>query len=65
MVQSPVHVLSGRQDERCNPEIAKGWSNWASKVEYHEFNDGHMFILSESEPVAKLVQRILNNRVLV
>lgn len=65
LVQAPVHVFSGRQDERCTPEMAKGWGQWVRKADFYEFNDGHMFILSEPERVAKQVTQILHSRVMV
>jgi len=64
-VQTPTYVMAGLQDERCTPESAQEWSQWVERAEFYEFEDGHMFILSESEKVAKLIERILNTRVLI
>ena len=33
---------------------------WADNPVFHEFSDGHMFILSETEKVAERIYEIIN-----
>lgn len=62
LLQSPVHIFNGEQDEKCAKE-AFGWKKWAHRVRFHQFQGGHMFLLSETEEVAKTVQWILTRSI--
>ncbi|MCY8809883.1 surfactin biosynthesis thioesterase SrfAD [Bacillus atrophaeus] len=59
-LQSPVHIFNGRKDEKCMRD-ARGWDQWAQNPAYHEFDGGHMFLLSETEKVAEEIFSILNH----
>lgn len=59
MIQSPVHIFNGRKDKKCIKD-ADGWKKWGDNPVFHEFSDGHMFILSETEKVAERIYEIIN-----
>ncbi|MDB5052663.1 MAG: lchAD, partial [Bacilli bacterium] len=60
LLQSPVHIFNGDQDEKCSKE-AFGWTKWAHRVRFHQFQGGHMFLLSETGEVANTIQLILTS----
>ncbi|MEI4803292.1 alpha/beta fold hydrolase [Bacillus sp. FJAT-51639] len=60
IVQTPVHIFNGRQDYKCFNNQTE-WSQWIQTVNYHDFDGGHMFPLSNPEKVALKIQQILQN----
>lgn len=62
-LKAPLHVLAGRQDPRAYPEAVRAWDEWAEHIEYHDFADGHMFVLSEAKQVAAVIDQVLRERV--
>jgi external thioesterase TEII len=58
LLQAPVHILNGEKDEPCMQDAA-GWRQWTKRIRFHTFQGGHMFLLSETERVAKTIQSIL------
>jgi external thioesterase TEII len=59
LLQAPVHILNGEKDEPCMQDAA-GWRQWTKRIRFHTFQGGHMFLLSETERVAKTIQSILS-----
>jgi external thioesterase TEII len=59
LLQAPVHILNGEKDEPCMQDAA-GWRQWTIRIQFHRFEGGHMFLLSETERVAKTIQSILS-----
>jgi external thioesterase TEII len=58
LLQSPVHIFNGQQDEICLND-ASAWKEYAYGVRFQTFQGGHMFILSETEQVAKAIQFVV------
>jgi len=58
LLQSPVHIFNGEQDKKCMQD-ALGWNKWVDQIRFHAFRGGHMFLLSETEKVAKTIQFVL------
>jgi external thioesterase TEII len=58
LVQSPVHIFNGDKDEPCMKDAAD-WNKWIDQIQFHTFQGGHMFLLSETEKVAASIQCIL------
>jgi external thioesterase TEII len=59
LLQAPVHILNGEQDQSCLQDAA-GWRQWTKQIRFHTFQGGHMFLLSETERVATAIQSILS-----
>jgi external thioesterase TEII len=59
VLQAPVHILNGEKDEPCM-QSAASWRQWTKRIRFHSFQGGHMFLLSETERVAKTIQTILS-----
>lgn len=60
LLDSSVHVFRGEDDEIAEEEIL-GWSKWLRRAQFHNFAGGHMFLLSETEAIAKTVHSILDD----
>jgi len=60
VLQSPVHVFNGQQDEQCL-NVAWGWREWADQIWFHQFQGGHKFFLSEIGAVAQRIRSILTS----
>lgn len=56
-LRCPVHILNGKQDRRYY-EMMPEWGRWAEQAEFHSFEGGHMFVLSETEQVSELLQKM-------
>jgi external thioesterase TEII len=59
LLHASVHILNGEKDEPCMQDAA-GWRRWTNRIRFHTFQGGHMFLLSETERVAKTIQSILS-----
>jgi external thioesterase TEII len=59
LLRAPVHILNGEMDEPCMQDAA-GWRKWTKRIQFHTFQGGHMFLLSETERVAKTIQSIMS-----
>jgi external thioesterase TEII len=58
LIQAPVHILNGEKDAPCMQDAA-GWRQWAKQIRFYTFHGGHMFLLTETERVAKTIRSIL------
>ncbi|MED2949242.1 surfactin biosynthesis thioesterase SrfAD [Bacillus subtilis] len=63
-IQSPVHVFNGLGDKKCIRD-AEGWKKWAKDITFHQFDGGHMFLLSQTEEVAERIFAILNQHPII
>ncbi|GIN69091.1 MULTISPECIES: thioesterase II family protein [Bacillus] len=58
LVSSPVYILNGDKDEKCMQD-AHGWKKWVREAEFHSFEGGHMFLLSQTEQISALIRSII------
>lgn len=65
LINTPVHIFSGKSDPICPPQIVKGWNRWITSGEHHMFEGGHMFLLDHAEEVANQILSILNRKVVL
>jgi external thioesterase TEII len=57
-LRSALHVFRGKLDHRYY-ESALGWKEWGQDVQVHDFEGGHMFLLTEPEKVARRIRELV------
>ncbi|MFS0655875.1 thioesterase II family protein [Bacillus sp. 179-C3.3 HS] len=60
IIESPVYLLNGRQDEKCI-EDASGWLPWAKTIERTDFDGGHMYINTHIEQFSEHMRQIIEH----
>lgn len=55
IINTPMHVFVGLQDERATPDSVHDWTKWAHQISFSYFDAGHMFLSEYADLIAKKV----------